>query len=38
MVEEGTHEELMKKGGAYANMFSVQAQYYREGEGAGGLG
>ncbi len=38
MVEEGTHEELMKKGGAYANMFSVQAQYYREGEEAGGLG
>ena len=38
MVEEGTHEELMKNGGAYANMFSVQAQYYREGEEAGGLG
>ena len=38
MVEEGTHEELMKKGGAYANMFSVQAQYYREGEEAACLG
>lgn len=38
MVEEGTHEELMKKGGAYANMFSVQAQYYKEGEEAACLG
>ena len=38
MVEEGTHEELMKKGGAYANMFSVQAQYYKEGEEAASLG
>lgn len=28
MVEYGTHEELMQKNGAYANMFRIQAQYY----------
>ncbi len=30
IVEEGTHEALMKKGGAYFEMFTVQSQYYRE--------
>ncbi len=30
MVEYGSHEELMEKGGRYAEMFSVQAQYYKE--------
>ena len=30
MVEYGTHEELMEKDGAYAEMFKIQAQYYIE--------
>lgn len=34
MVEYGTHEELIAKNGEYARMFEVQAQYYRDGEGA----
>ena len=32
MIEYGSHEELMDKGGKYAEMFSVQAQYYKENE------
>lgn len=31
--EEGTHTELLKKGGRYAKMFEVQSQYYREEDG-----
>lgn len=30
--EEGTHEELLKKGGRYAELFEVQSKYYKEGE------
>ena len=28
--EEGTHKELMKTKGKYANMFEIQSQYYKE--------
>ena len=30
IVEEGTHEELMKKKGEYYKLFSLQAKYYKE--------
>ena len=34
LVELGTHEQLMEQNGKYAEMFNVQAQYYREDETA----
>ncbi|MCI9336710.1 MAG: ABC transporter ATP-binding protein [Lachnospiraceae bacterium] len=30
VAEEGTHEELMQRGGSYAELFALQARYYRE--------
>ena len=30
IVECGSHDELMAKGGKYKEMFDIQAQYYRE--------
>ena len=32
IAETGTHDELMKKAGKYAEMFEVQRKYYKEGE------
>lgn len=31
ILEEGTHEELLERGGKYAEMFQIQSQYYQEG-------
>jgi len=30
IVEEGTHHELMRLGGKYADMFNLQSHYYKE--------
>lgn len=31
IAECGSHDELMRKGGLYANMFNIQSHYYKEG-------
>ena len=30
ITEEGTHDELLARGGRYAELFEVQSKYYRE--------
>lgn len=32
ILEEGTHEQLLKQGGKYVELFEVQSKYYREGD------
>lgn len=32
IIEEGSHDELMKKNGKYAELYRVQAKYYESGE------
>lgn len=36
VAEIGSHEELMKNGGRYKEMFDIQSRYYREQEEAAG--
>ena len=31
IAEEGTHDELLKMGGAYAELYEIQSRYYQEG-------
>ena len=32
ICEEGTHEELLRFGGKYAELYAVQSKYYKEGD------
>ncbi len=36
IIEEGTHEELLKQGGEYSKLYEIQSRYYREGEKSDG--
>lgn len=38
MVEYGTHESLLAGNGEYADMFNIQAQYYKDKENTGSNG
>lgn len=31
ITEEGSHQALLEKGGAYAHLYEIQSQYYRKG-------
>ena len=31
ILEEGTHDQLLQKGGGYAVLFEIQSRYYQEG-------
>ena len=33
IIEEGSHDELIKLGGKYAYMYQIQSQYYMEKQG-----
>ena len=32
ITEEGTHDQLLARCGAYAKLFEVQSRYYQEGK------
>ncbi|HBY70834.1 MAG TPA: hypothetical protein DEG06_01200 [Lachnospiraceae bacterium] len=38
VVEEGSHEELMRRNGAYAKVYQIQSQYYTKGNAQTGDG
>ncbi len=38
IVEEGTHDQLMAKGGKYREIFDIQSHYYKEGPSTGSGG
>ena len=33
IIEEGTHDELLARGGAYAHLYTIQAEWYQQKEG-----